>query len=206
MEKTARRIPRETLPEPLPSEIFDHGRRPEPSDWLSEIPRVEAQLSGRDSSFPNASSFLPRGCSTTTMDSIVLPPSSSPSVSAPCNLPARRSICNAERGAWEVSDGLFDLHPGNSNLDAGGYDCEVAETAFDSEAGQLFLSECDFINWRQNPASVQPEMNTVSEESIGGPGSWDTHRGVITKMYSEEQKPLKEVMEFMGREYGFKHS
>ncbi|KAI1842486.1 hypothetical protein JX266_011381 [Neoarthrinium moseri] len=36
-----------------------------------------------------------------------------------------------------------------------------------------------------------------------GPTDWEEKRGVITRLYSSENRPLKEVMEIMEREYGF---
>jgi hypothetical protein len=170
------------------------------------MPRVNAQFFDRNSSFPNSSRLSSRGFPAATMNSTLLPSNSSFKDPSQYTTSSSRTISNPGYETFEVSGDLFDLRERDTALVTRSYDYDLIENSFDSETGQLFLSECNFENWQQNPAAVLLGTNLDSKLSRGGSRDWDTHRVVMTKMYSDEQKTLKEIMDFMEREYGFKPS
>jgi len=64
-------------------------------------------------------------------------------------------------------------------------------SGLDSQTGQFFFGECEFDS---------------SNLQLQGPRDWDAHRALIKKMYIDEDKSLREVMDIMEKNHGFKPS
>lgn len=205
MEKNSRQTQQAPSPGFLPSGVSEYEPGSESSHWLSEVPRVDIQFDGNSFS-PYFSRFSPRGFFAGTMNSTSLRSNASLKDPSQHTTPPSRTMSNPGYGTFEVSGGSFDLRQEDIALAAASSDYDLMENGFDSETGQLFLSECNFGNWQRKPAPVLPWTGPDSKLFRGSPGDWDAHRAAITKMYSDEQKTLKEIMDFMEREYGFKPS
>jgi hypothetical protein len=103
--------------------------------------------------------------------------------------------------------GFSGLHYGNITQAIESCDDSLMRNDCDSETAQLFLNECNFHNWQQKPGNmVLPPTNLDPTSYQRWHGDWDTHRAEITQMYSEGQKTLREIMEFMEKEHKFKAS
>jgi serine/threonine protein kinase/uncharacterized C2H2 Zn-finger protein len=117
-----------------------------------------------------------------------------------------RDLLNGLQNGDSIRDLQRRLHLLPSELEDL-YDYGVMGNDFDSETGRLFLSDCDYNNWQRKPETVLPPLtNLDSTMSRGSHGDWGIHRAIITQMYSEEPKTLKEIVEFMEKEHKFKAS
>jgi hypothetical protein len=176
-----------------------------------ETPRTETHIFDGNPSFPE--SFLsPNEVSAATMNSVT--GQSNASVNTASYLSQYAMPFNGTRPypspVHQISESSGDssnYHSGDIALAAESFDYDLMGHGFDSETGQLFASECNFDNWeRRLETPLTLSANSIPMLSRTGAGDWDIHRALITKMYSEEQKTLKEIMEFMDKEHRFKPS
>lgn len=189
VESKLRSIIQFPLPELIPSLVSEN----EPgAEAIVGTAGFNAQLFEGKSSIQSPSRPSPRCFPVDTMDSNLLRSNASQYPTALC-----RNATNQGWGTLETSGDLFDfLQNGNYENPKGN---DVA-----SETTQLFLSECNFENSQPAATCIPPRANPGFGLSREFSADWERHRDFITKMYFEEQKTLKEIMDIMKRKYGFK--
>ncbi|EPE32588.1 P-loop containing nucleoside triphosphate hydrolase [Glarea lozoyensis ATCC 20868] len=166
-----------------------------------EITGFEPHLLDANLSFSDLSCFGPTAQSAATAHPISRQPNLS--ISTASRLPEYAAIPFIRTTPADFSE----LQYGDITQAIESYDDSLMRNDCHSETAHLFLNECDFHNRQQKPRNmVLPPTNLDSISSQKCHGDWDTHRAEITQMYSEEQKTLKEIMEFMEKEHKFKAS
>lgn len=206
MEKSSRPLPQAPLPEILPSGVSVHNPGSQSSFWLSELPHIDTKFFDENAS-PNSPRFSTENFPIDANHSISPISSVFPIDPFQYTTPSITTKSDLRHETFGVPSRSFDLCEGGISLAATSYDYDLIENGFDSETRQKFSSESNLTaSQRNRAAAVLPWMNPRSKLSRANPEEWGKHRAVVTKMYSEEQKTLKEIMDFMEKEYGFRPS
>jgi hypothetical protein len=207
MENISENTEQASLPGTLPVAAIDYESRLGPSDWALEMPPMDTWFFDRDSSFlgpldmaHSISSANTRNSVELTSDASVIVPYSLFQYDGP--LTTCKSMLLSESETIGISRSSLIKGQGDVALAAPSYDYDIMHNGLDSETGQEFLSECS-ENQHRKPETLQSSASLESKPSVISQRDWETHQDVIIKLYSDEQKTLKEIMDIMEKQYRF---
>jgi Clr5 domain len=208
MENISENTEQASLPDTLSVAALEYESRLGPSDWALEMPPTDTWFPDRDPSFlgpldmaHSISSVNTRNSVKLTSDASVIVPYSLFQYDGP--LTTSKSMLLSESETTGTSRSSMTKGQGDVALAAPSYDYDIMHNGLDSETGQQFLNECSFKNQHRKPETLQLSASFESKPSVISQRDWETHRDVIIKLYSNEQKTLKEIMDIMKKQYRF---